>query len=158
MTLPASGAITLSQVAVELGRASTASTSLGESATRNLAGVASGAISMSNLYGKSSYTPMTVNSTDANQSYSSASSGGTASASPSVSVAGGTGGYTYTWTMTSNPGGATLTNATLSACTCSHTFVKLSAGSFSVVLQCVVQDNTGHSVTKTGINANADWS
>ena len=60
MTLPASGTISMSQVSVELGRSSTATTSLGETAVRTLAGVSSGAIAMSNLYGKSagpSWTP-----------------------------------------------------------------------------------------------------
>lgn len=68
MTLQSSGAISLSNVNVELGRSSTAQISLGETAVRNLAGVASGAISLSNLYGKSnvSFTP----------------AGGTSSASP----------------------------------------------------------------------------
>jgi len=54
MTLPVSGAISMSQVDTELGRASNATVSLGETAVRTLAGVPSGAISMSNLYGKSS--------------------------------------------------------------------------------------------------------
>lgn len=54
MTLQSSGAISLSQVNTELGRSSTAAISLGETAVRTLAGVPSGAISMSNLYGKSS--------------------------------------------------------------------------------------------------------
>lgn len=59
MTLPASGQISISQVSVELGRASNATTSLGESEVRTLAGVPSGAISMSNLWGKSNvaFTP-----------------------------------------------------------------------------------------------------
>ncbi len=53
MTLQNSGPISLGNVAVELGRTSTTTTSLGEAAVRSLAGVASGPISLSNLYGKS---------------------------------------------------------------------------------------------------------
>lgn len=52
MTLQSSGAISLSQVNTELGLSSTAQISLNDSAVRGLAGVASGTISMSNLYGK----------------------------------------------------------------------------------------------------------
>jgi hypothetical protein len=53
MTLQASGVISISNISVELGRSSTAQSSLGESALRTLASVASGAISMSNFYSKS---------------------------------------------------------------------------------------------------------
>ena len=52
MALPASGAISLSQVSVELGEAATSTRSLNDSTTRNLFGVGSGGISMSNGYGK----------------------------------------------------------------------------------------------------------
>lgn len=52
MTLQSTGAISLGNVATELGRAAGTTTSLGEAAVRNLAGVASGPISMSSLYGK----------------------------------------------------------------------------------------------------------
>lgn len=52
MALP-TGTISMSQVNVELGRGSTATISLNETAVRNLAGVSSGTISMNNLRGKS---------------------------------------------------------------------------------------------------------
>jgi hypothetical protein len=45
---------------LELGRAATATSSLNETALRTLAGVASGAISLSNFYGKSSVPPLTT--------------------------------------------------------------------------------------------------
>lgn len=59
MTLQTTGAISLGNVGAELGRAAGATTSLGETAVRNLAGIASGAIKLSNLYGKPSvlFTP-----------------------------------------------------------------------------------------------------
>lgn len=53
MTLQRSGPISLGNVAVELGHASNTTTSLGKAAVRTLVGVASGQISLSNLYGKS---------------------------------------------------------------------------------------------------------
>ena len=53
MTLPASGAISLATVNTELGLSSTATISMNDAAVRNLFGVASGAISMSNGHGKS---------------------------------------------------------------------------------------------------------
>lgn len=46
----------MSQVNTELGRSATATISLGETAVRTLAGVASGAISMNDLRGKSGVT------------------------------------------------------------------------------------------------------
>ena len=54
MTLPASGAISLSNVNVELALSSTALISLNVTAVRSLFAVPSGAISMSDGYGKSS--------------------------------------------------------------------------------------------------------
>lgn len=55
MTLPSSGAITLNDVNIELGRSSGASINLNDTDVRALSGVPSGQISMSNLHGKSWY-------------------------------------------------------------------------------------------------------
>lgn len=58
MVLPvAPNTISLGQVNTELGLSASALISLNDTAVRNLAGVASGAISMSNLHGKSAVAP-----------------------------------------------------------------------------------------------------
>jgi hypothetical protein len=60
MPLVSSGSISIGgsttdrSINLELGRSATATSSLGETALRNLAGVSSGAISLSSFYGKSS--------------------------------------------------------------------------------------------------------
>jgi hypothetical protein len=53
MALQSSGAISINNINVELGLSGTTSSSLGQASFRALAGVASGAISMSNFYGRS---------------------------------------------------------------------------------------------------------
>lgn len=53
MTLPASGSISLGQVNVELGKVATTLASMNATDLRTLAGVPSGAISMSDFHGKS---------------------------------------------------------------------------------------------------------
>jgi hypothetical protein len=53
MALPSSGVISLNDVNVELGLSATATISLNDAAVRTLAGISSGTISMSDLYGKS---------------------------------------------------------------------------------------------------------
>ena len=55
MALQSSGAISINNINVELGKAGTTTSSLGQTDFRTLAGVASGAISMSNFYGKSNW-------------------------------------------------------------------------------------------------------
>lgn len=69
MTLPASGAISMSQVRTELG--ASGAISLGQASVRALAGVASGTISLSNLYGKSNDSYYLASyRVDANKTYS----------------------------------------------------------------------------------------
>lgn len=67
MTLPA-GTISLSQVNVELTKSATATISMNDADVRALAGVASGAIGMSNLQGKTNVFTFTIasNQIDAN--------------------------------------------------------------------------------------------
>lgn len=60
MALPSSGAISLGQVNTELGVSATATRSLNDSTTRTLFGVASGAISLSQGYGKANQFAFTI--------------------------------------------------------------------------------------------------
>ena len=154
MTTP-TGTIHMSDVSVELGRPWNQANNLNDPAVRSLAGVPGGAISFNSLRGKSSYTPMTVTGNPDYRSYVSTTSGGTASASPSVSVSGGSGGYSYSWSFVSNPSGCSM-SAGASSCFVSRTFVKYSGGSWSATVQCVVTDNTGHSVA-VQVDCGADW-
>ena len=66
MALPSSGSISLGQVNTELGVSATATRSLGETTTRNLFGVGSGAISMSQGYGKANQFAFTISSSVSN--------------------------------------------------------------------------------------------
>jgi hypothetical protein len=116
MPLPNGTTISMSQVNTELSRASTATISLGETAVRNLAGVPSGAISMSNLWGKSAYTPMSLSYTGGiGEAFGPCQ---TVSASATVSVANGVGPFSYVWTRTS---GSTSPTSASSGSTSSRT-------------------------------------
>jgi hypothetical protein len=143
MTLPSSGAISLANVSVELGRSSTATTSLGETAVRTLAGVASGAISLSNLYGKSNALAITISPSSLYTTRSGA--GSVTSAAATGSGTGGAGGYTYAWTYVS--GSSYTINSSTSASTTFTT--NLVAEQYkSGVYRCTV--------TSGGVTASAD--
>ncbi len=66
MPLPASGTISFNDINVELGVSGTTQASLGQASYRALAGVASGAISMSNFYGKANAFSFTISSSQTN--------------------------------------------------------------------------------------------
>lgn len=66
MTLPVSGAISFNAINVELGVAGTTQASLNQASYRTLAGVASGAISMSDFYGKTNQFLFTISSPQTN--------------------------------------------------------------------------------------------
>jgi hypothetical protein len=76
MTMVSSGPISIGgnatsgglnqSINIELGRSATATSSLNESALRTLAGVSSGAISLSNFYGKSNDFSFTISSNQTN--------------------------------------------------------------------------------------------
>lgn len=66
MTLPSSGAISLSQVNTELDKSASATISMNDAAVRALFGVASGAISMSQGYGKTNSLTYTISTAQSN--------------------------------------------------------------------------------------------
>jgi hypothetical protein len=88
----------MSQVNTELGRSSSATISLGESAVRTLAGVPSGAISFQNLRGKSA---MSVSAPDVEGFGADFASAGTVTGSTTATVTGGTSPFTFAWTRLS---------------------------------------------------------
>lgn len=162
MTLPTSGAISTDAILAELQAANPSRAlplSLTDSDVLSLAGKSAGPLSIpGDLYGKSSYVPLSVVGHNDSGTDFTGSAAGTVSCAPSVTVSGGSGGTTYAWSFTSNPNNCTLSNATSATCTVSHAYAINSTGNASAVLQCVVSDNTSHSTTAGGISATLDWS
>lgn len=97
MTLPVSGAISFNNINVELGVAGTTQASLGQSSYRTLAGVASGAISMSNFYGKSNRAAIsyTFSANTANASLNLSTISGYAAGTSDITVTINSGVYLY---------------------------------------------------------------
>lgn len=130
--------------------------SLGDADVRALAGIPSGPISLTDLYGRSVAAPLTATgNNDYGYDYSGGMNG-TVRAYPSVTVSGGTGTRTFVWSILSSSGSATLSNASAQQCTVSRNFPKGSQGRVLVYLRCVVSDSTG-SVTIDNIVADLTW-
>lgn len=159
MTTPVSGSISLTHVLAELqtmnpGRGFPIS--LGDSDVRQLAGVLSGPISMSDLYNKSAYVPMSGQAFDDVQSFSSYRAG-TASTHPYATLSNGIAPYSITWSFTSNPDNAVINagQGTLTP-TVSTTYGRFAEGGFTADLQCVIIDGAGNTLT-LNCSVIADW-
>lgn len=97
MTLPASGAISFNAINVELGQPGATSANLNQASYRTLAGVASGQISLSNFYGKSSRPALayTFSSPVANASLNVSSLSGYVAGVSDITITVGSGVYLY---------------------------------------------------------------
>lgn len=160
MTIRTTPPISLSDVLAELRLVNANRTypiSLGDADVRALAGIPSGAISLSDLYGKSSYVPMTVYATDGYDYRDSSFGSGVASASGVVSTDGGKGTKFYNWTVLSNPGGATVTGHSTSTLTATKSFVEQAGGGVTVTAQCAITDETGAVVTSPVVSIVLEW-
>lgn len=162
MTLPASGNLTLGMVAAELGLG--LPISLGDTVVRNLAGVPSGPISMSNLYGKSAggtappaSGPLTVQTTGGYGQSNTYGSSGIVACQVSATVSGGTGTITHLWEFTSNPGQFTLTGANGANATVSKSYSRYSSGSAQAVLRYTARDSAGAVVVAYPVYAELEW-
>ena len=105
MTLPASGQISFNAINTELRVPATSTASLNQASYRTLAGVPSGAISLSNFYGKSHRIPLsyTFSSHTANASLNVSTLSGYLTGLSDITVTVGSGIYLYS-TSTGTPG------------------------------------------------------
>lgn len=156
MTLPSSGTITMDMVATELGIPNTG-LSLNDSRVRALAGIPSGTIGFYNLYGKSSYIPMSLYAPDAYDFTDSRWGPGVATAYPEVLVTNGLAPFTYQWTLNSSSFGVTLDNPNSPRCTVKRSYVQNSQGRATAVLSCVVTDATGRTASVSNVTAIIEW-
>lgn len=165
MTMNSSGVLSLAGgtagQSAEYEISGTASNSIGmnDASVRMLAGVSSGAISLSNLYGKSysSYTPMTATGTGGDNQALTTSGAGSCSVQCYVTPYNGSGSYTYSWSIVTNSGVVSISNMTSQTCNAYHNFSRNTSGSAAATLQCIITDSTSHNITVSNINVTLEW-
>lgn len=147
MTLPASSPISLGDVLTEIRRVDPGRAlpiSLGDADVRALAGKPSGAVSLSDLYGKSSYIPMSGSLSDLSMTgVANPGANYTEHENLTISFSGGLAPFVFAWTSVSGNGSVDAINA-------ATTVVNMPVARFaapgtvtSQVVRCVVTDATG---------------
>lgn len=150
MTLPATGNISLGMVGAELGIAMPLS--LGDSRVRTLAGKPSGAISLTDLRGKTAanYVPPTIQCEEIADAQQFAFSGQTAtvSVSPAFSIIGGEAPFNVSWTRLSGTSQITVTGGA------TPTFQATAQAYFSLTatFRATVTDNRSNQVQSPVVN------
>jgi hypothetical protein len=155
MTLPTSGSISSDQIMAELRVANPTRAfplSLTDADVLALAGKSVPPISIpADLYGKSSYTPMSGSVPDVSSTAQSDPPSNTVAHIPiNVVFTGGQAPFTYAWSHVSGTGTVTAANANNT--TANFTVAKFSTpgDEQTQVVQCVVTDSTGATMTRTG--------
>lgn len=131
--------------------------SLGDADVRALAGRPSGAISLSDLYGKSSYVPMTVYATGGSDFQNSVYGPGTASAGAAASVTGGRGAMMFNWVVLSSIGDPVISGHTTPTLYASRGYTENSNGSATVTARCDVTDETGATASSVEVSIDLRW-
>ncbi len=154
MTLPASAPISMTQVMDELRTVTPARAypiSLGDADVRALAGVPSGPISLTNLLGKSAYVAMSGSVPNVSDTAAiNPSANYTVNVPVSVMVAGGLAPFSYAWSKVSGDGTATAVNAASTTANLLVIRFSIPGDTTGSVVQCIVTDSTGATMTRTG--------
>lgn len=151
----------MAQVAAELGIG--LPLELGDPRVRALAGVPSGPISLSDLYGKSAGappptpSPLTVQTQNGSGYQDSGGSAGTVQCFVSATTTGGTGAITHLWEFTSNPGQFTLSDSNSATARVSRSYARYSSGYAEAELRYTARDSAGAVVVVPSVTATLEW-
>lgn len=124
--------------------------SLGDADVRALAGVPSGPVSLSDLLGKSSYTAMAGTLADVNDSASIGATNYQYDVPVSIVVSGGAAPFTYTWSQVTGSGSVVAANSASTVARFTISRFSEPGDVVSQVVQCIVTDDKGNSLSRTG--------